>query len=271
MKKFSYFSIPYAIFLGIFVVVPILVLLLLSVTNSNGLDFSNASLTMNNIFGVFDMVYVEAFGNSVYVALWSTVVCFLIGYPVALIISNSKIKYKSAVLMCLILPMWSNMLLRIVAWEKIFYPVSILNSIGISLDLIGSMEAVIFVTATTYLPFMIFPIFTVLEKADKSLLEASNDLGVGKIKTFFYVTLPLSLKGVCSGVIMVFLPAATGFAVSERIGAGKIIMIGNIIEDMFTTAFNYNFGAILAIVVSVVITIAIVLFQKVDKDGETLL
>ncbi|MFI3329206.1 MAG: ABC transporter permease [bacterium] len=264
-------AIPYAIWLGILVFIPVMALLILTVTITNGLDFSNATFTLENFFKLTDPVYSQAFLNSIIVAFWTTIICFIIGYPVAYIISNSKIKYKSAVLMLIILPMWSNMLLRIVAWEKIFYPVSIINNIGLSLDLIGSIEAVIFVTVTMYLPFMIFPIFTILEKSDKSLIEASNDLGVGKIKTFLFVTFPLSLKGVCSGVIMVFLPAATGFAVSERIGAGKITMIGNIIEDMFTTAFNYNFGALLAIVVSVVITISVVLFQKVDKDGETLL
>ncbi len=271
MKKLNKLAIPYAIWLGILVVIPVIALLVLSVTKTNGLDFKEFGFTLDNFSQLIDPVYLQALLNSIYVAFWTTIICFVVGYPVAYIISNSKIKYKSAVLMCLILPMWSNMLLRIVAWEKVFYPVSILNQFGISLDLIGSIEAVIFVTVTMYLPFMIFPIFTILEKSDKSLIEASNDLGVGKIKTFLLVTLPLSLKGVCSGVIMVFLPAATGFAVSERIGAGKITMIGNIIEDMFTTAFNYNFGALLAIVVSIVITVAVVLFQKVDKDGETLL
>lgn len=271
MKKLNKLAIPYALWLGVLVFIPVMALLLLAFTFTNGLDFSDSSFTFDHVLQLVDPVYAQALTNSIIVAFWTTVICFIIGYPVAYIISNSKIKYKSAILMLIILPMWSNMLLRIVAWEKIFYPVSIINKLGISLDLIGSIEAVIFVTVTMYLPFMIFPIFTILEKSDKSLIEASNDLGVGKIKTFLFVTLPLSLKGVFSGVIMVFLPAATGFAVSERIGAGKITMIGNIIEDMFTTAFNYNFGALLAIVVSVVITIAVVVFQKVDKDGETLL
>lgn len=271
MKKFKKFAIPYAIFLSILVIIPVLVLFVLSFTTTNGLDFSDFSFTLDNLKNILDPVYAKAFSNSIYVAVVTTIICFLIGYPVAYIISKSQTKYKYAILMCLILPMWSNMLLRIVAWENIFYPISILNKIGISLDLIGSMQAVIFVTVTTYLPFMIFPIFTILEKADKSLLEASDDLGVGKVKTFFLVTLPLSIKGICSGVIMVFLPAATGFAVSERIGGGNITMIGNIIEDMFITAFDYNLGAILAIVVSVVITISVVVFQKIDKEGETLL
>lgn len=264
-------SIPYLIWMSILVFIPVGVMIVLAFSITDGLDFSNITFTFNNVVSVLDYIYVQALSNSLIVAFWTTIISFLIGYPVAYIISNSKLEHKMAVLMCLVLPMWSNMLLRIVAWENIFYPVSFINNIGISLDLIGSIEAVIFVNVTMYLPFMIFPIFTILEKMDKSLLEASNDLGVGKIKTFFLVTLPLSLKGVFSGVIMVFLPAATGFAVSERIGAGKITMIGNVIESMFKRAFNYNLGAILAIFVSVIIIIAVILFQKIDKEGETLL
>lgn len=264
-------ALPYFIWLCILVAVPFGIMLVLAFTKSEGLDFSEAYFTFSNFIKLADSVYLNALLNSLNVAFWTTLISFLIGYPVAYIVSRSNLRHKMAILMCLVLPMWSNMLLRIVAWEKVFYPVSILNNIGISLDLIGTNFAVIFVSVTMYLPFMIFPIFTILEKTDKSLVEASKDLGVPSILTFFKVTFPLSLKGVCSGVIMVFLPAATGFAVSERIGAGKVIMIGNIIESMFKRAFNYNLGAILSIFVAMIIMVAILLFQKVDKEGETLL
>lgn len=271
MKKFKYMAIPYFIWLCILVVIPLAVLFFLAFSITDGLDFSQMDLTFSNFVKLADPIYATALWNSFIIAIWTTILCFLIGYPVAYIISQSKIKHKMAILMCLILPMWSNMLLRIVAWEKVFYPNSILNMFGLSLDLIGSQSAVIFVSVTTYLPFMIFPIFTILEKMDKSLVEASKDLGVPNFKTFFKVTFPLSLKGVCSGVIMVFLPTATGFVISERIGAGQVTMIGNIIESMFKRAFNYNLGAVLSIFVAFIIMIAIILFQKVDKEGETLL
>ncbi len=271
MKKFKFMSLPYFIWLCVLVFIPVIIMLVLAFTKTDGLDFSSAKFTLKNFEELGNPIYIRSLFNSLKIAFLTTVVCVLVGYPAAYIISFSKIKRKMLVLLCMILPMWSNMLLRIVAWEKLFYEVSILNKIGISFNLIGSEGAVIFVNAITYLPFMIFPIFTILEKTDRSLIEASKDLGVPAYKTFFKVTLPLSLKGVFSGIIMVFLPAATGFAISERIGAGQILLIGNVIENMFKRAFNYNLGALLAIFVSVIITISVILLQKIDKEGETLL
>jgi spermidine/putrescine transport system permease protein len=167
------------------------------------------------------------------------------------------------VLLLLILPMWCNSMLRIISWYKLF------QSEGLqALHLAGSEGAVVFVTVTTYLPFMIFPIFTVLEKLDRSLIEASKDLGVSSPKTFLKVTLPLSLTGISSGVIMVFLPAATGFAISQTIGQGKVQLIGNVIQSVFEKN-NYNFGSLLSLIVSIVIIICIILFQKLQgKRGE---
>ncbi len=268
MKKFKFFAIPYLIWLSILIIVPVFLLLYLSLTKTNGLSFNSPTFTLKNFNELNNPIYLKAMLNSIFIATYSVIVCFLIGYPVAYFVSFSKIKNKMLILLCLILPMWSNMLLRIVAWEKIFYPKSILNSIGISLDLIGTMEAVVFVNAITYLPFMIFPIFTILEKMDRSLIEASNDLGVSSIKTFFKVTFPLSLKGVSSGVVMVFLPTATGFAITERIGGGKILLIGNVIENLYKQAFNYNLGALISLFLAIVMIIIVIIFQKIDKDGE---
>ena len=271
MKKFKKLSYPYIVWMFILVVVPIIAMLVLSFCETEGMDFSTIKFSLNSFKEVLDPLYLTAFWNSLKIAAVSTFFCFLIGYPVAYFISTSKIRHKMALIMVIILPMWSNMLLRIVAWEKVFYPSSILNMFGISLDLIGTEFAVIFGTITMYLPFMILPIFTVLEKIDKSLLEASSDLGVSKAKTFLKVVFPMSLKGVVSGTIMVFLPAATGFAICERLGGGKIIMIGNIIESMFKRAFNYSMGSLLSIIVLAVIMGVMAIMSKVDESGETLL
>lgn len=268
MKRFKWMAIPYFVWLGILVFIPVIILLVLSFANTNGVSFSGAEPTISNWIEVFDPVYTKAIYNSFKIALLTTLFCFLIGYPAAYIISFSNLKKKMVILLCLILPMWTNMLLRIIAWEKLFNPVNIL---GINWDLIGSEAAVIFVNVTTYLPFMIYPIYTILEKMDRSLVEASIDLGTPKWKAFLKVTFPLSLKGVCSGVIMVFLPTATGFAISERIGGGQILLIGNVIQNFFDKAFNFNLGSVVAIIVSIVIIIVVLLFQKVDKEGESLL
>lgn len=271
MNKFKPLAYPYLIWLFLLVVLPILVMLVLSFGQTDGFDFSTFHFTFENFVNLKETYYVEAFYNSIKIALISTIICFFIGYPVSYFISRSKLRHKMSIMMIIVLPMWSNMLLRIIAWEKVFFPSSILNVFGISLDLIGTEFAVIFGTVTMYLPFMILPIFTVLEKIDKSLFEASSDLGVGSVKTFLKVIFPMSLKGVFSGAVMVFLPSATGFAISERLGGGKIIMIGNIIENYFKRAFNYSMGSLLSIIILVVILGTIYALNKVDESGETLL
>ncbi len=261
MKRFKYFSIPYFVWLIILVVLPLVLMFALTFLKSDGVRLNGASLTMKNYQELTDFAYWEALWNSLVIAFWTTIICLLIGYPVAYFISFSNLKHKVLVLLCMILPMWCNSMLRILSWYKLFS-----SSLFSSFNLIGSKGAVIFVTVTTYLPFMIFPIYTILEKLDRSLIEASKDLGVPAWKTFFKITLPLSLDGAVSGMTMVFLPAATGFAISAIIGDGKVNMIGNIIENMFKTANNYNLGSLLSIFVSVIIIFVLLVLGKTKKE-----
>lgn len=265
MKIFKKFSIPYFIWLIVLVVLPLILMFVLTFFNTNGTNFNGANATIDNYLALTDITYWESIWNSLVIAFWTTVICFLIGYPVAYFISFSNFKNKMLILLCMILPMWCNSMLRILSWYKLFS-----SDLLSGLNLIGSQGAVIFVTVTTYLPFMIFPIFTVLEKMDRTLIEASKDLGLPAWKTFFKVSFPLSISGVSSGIVMVFLPAATGFAISAIIGDGKVNMIGNIIENMFKSANNYNLGSLLSIFVSIVIIIFVLLFSKSNKDGDLL-
>ncbi len=261
MKSFKSLAIPYFIWLLFLVIFPLVVMLILTFMSSNGVDFSNASASIESYARLNDISILKAIVNSLIVATITVVICVLLGYPVAYFLSFSKIKNKMLFLLLLILPMWSNSMLRIVSWLRLFS-----TDAFKALDLVGSYPAVILVTVTTYLPFMIFPIYTVLEKMDRSVIEASKDLGVTPIKTFFKVTLPLSLSGVGSGVIMVFLPAATGFAISQTIGQGKIRLIGNLIQSVFEKN-NYNFGSLLSILLSIII-IGIVLLFGLSKKKE---
>ena len=263
MKSFKKLSIPYFVWLAVLVVLPLLLMLILTFLRTDGSSLIGASATIDNFLELRDITYWEALWNSLVIAFWTTLICFLIGYPVAYFVSFSNIKHKALILLCMILPMWCNSMLRILSWYKLFS-----SDTFSALNLIGSKGAVIFVTVTTYLPFMIFPIYTVLEKMDRSLIEASKDLGVPAWKTFFKVTFPLSLSGVSSGIIMVFLPAATGFAISQIIGDGKVNMIGNIIENMFKTANNYNLGSLLSIFVSIIIIIFIIGLDKSQKGKD---
>lgn len=258
MKRFKGLAIPYFVWLVFLVVFPLILMFVLTFLSSNGMDFSNAEASLDAYQRLADPSILKALWNSLIVAFWTVIICVLLGYPTAYFISFSKIKHKMLLLLLLILPMWSNSMLRIVSWLRLF------STDGLSaLNLLGTTPAVIFVTVTTYLPFMIFPIYTVLEKLDRNLIEASKDLGVTPVMTFFKVTLPLSLSGVSSGIIMVFLPAATGFAISETIGQGKIRLIGNLIQSVFEKN-NYNFGSLLSIFVSIVIILLVLVFNKLQ-------
>ena len=261
MKRFKSFAIPYFVWLGLLVVVPLVLMLVLTFLQTDGMNLTGAQATLSNYAELTDITYWEALWNSLVIAFFTTVICLLVGYPVAYFVSFSNLKHKVLILLCMILPMWCNSMLRILSWYKLFS-----SDLLSGLNLIGSKGAVIFVTVTTYLPFMIFPIYTILEKMDRSLIEASKDLGVPAWKTFLKVTLPLSLDGVLSGMIMVFLPAATGFAISAIIGDGKVNMIGNIIENMFKTANNYNLRSLLSIFVSIIIVFFLVVLGKAKKE-----
>ncbi len=255
MKRFKALAIPYFVWLVFLVVLPIIVMLVLTFMSSNGMDFSSAQASLDAYARLADPSILKAIWNSLVVAFWTVIICIALGYPTAYFISFSNLKNKMLFLLLLILPMWSNSMLRIVSWLRLF------SMDGLAaLNLIGTNPAVIFVTVTTYLPFMIFPIYTVLEKMDRSLMEASKDLGVPAWKTFLKVTLPLSMSGVSSGIIMVFLPAATGFAISQTIGQGKVRLIGNLIQSVFEKN-NYNFGALLSILLSIIIIAIVVVFE----------
>lgn len=272
MKRFNRLAIPYLIWMMILVVLPLLIMVVLAFLDIKGIDFSDASFTLKNFNSTFNPVYIQAFFRSIKLAAITTVICILLGYPVSYIISKSNIRNKYLVLIILILPMWTNMLLRIQTLNRILLPEGFLkNTFGISTNLSGTEFSVILAMVMMYLPFMIFPIYTVLEKIDLSLLEASQDLGASKVKTFKKVTLPLSLKGVSSGIIMVFLPCAMGFTIPEIMSGGNMILIGTIIEQKFKQGTGYNVGSLISLVVLLLVFLALWIIGKIDEEGETLL
>jgi len=262
MKRFKGFAIPYFIWLAILVVLPIVVMLVLTFFKTDGSDFSTAVFSLEAYSRLADPSILKALLNSLYVAFMTVIICLILGYPTAYFISFSNIKHKLLILLIIIVPMWSNSMLRIVSWLRLLS-----TDTFKAMNIIGSNGAVIFVSVTTYLPFMIFPIYTVLEKLDRGLLEAAKDLGTPRFKSFLKITLPLSLSGIVSGVMMVFLPAATGFAISKAVGQGKIILIGNLLQSVFEKN-NFNFGSLLSLFVSISIIIIIVLFNLITPKKE---
>jgi spermidine/putrescine transport system permease protein len=248
----------------------------LSFMKIKGMSFRGAEFAFANFSCLFEKSIATGFSNSLKFSILTTAFCFALGYPVAYIVSKSKIKNRFLIMAILILPMWSNMLLRTTALANIFLPnnviTSMLSKVGIhvSLNIKGTELAILIGMISTYLPFMILPIYTVLEKIDVSLLEASDDLGANKFWTFWKVTFPISLKGVATGIILVFLPSASGFAIPRILGDGNYVLIGTTIENSFNNS-NYNFGSLLSLIIIIIITCALFFIAKVDKEGETLL
>lgn len=247
-------------------------MLVLSFTQTEGLDFSKLSFSLVNFKDICDPVYFNAYLNSIVLSFIASLFCLLIAFPIALsIIKIKNHKLRNIILVMFILPMWSNMLLRIISWEIVFSPNSILNAFGISFDLIGTHFAVVVGMISTYLPLMIFPIYTVLNKIDSSVIEASADLGATKAQTLKRVIIPLSLPGIYSGVTMTFLPSATNFALPERLSGGSINLLGNLINSNFGKTFNYGFGSLLSVILISIIFIVTIFINRKDKDGDLLL
>ncbi|MEG0712948.1 MAG: ABC transporter permease, partial [Niameybacter sp.] len=206
-------AIPYVIWSGIFVIVPVLIILYYSF-------FEKGVFTLNGYKQVFNPRYVNNIMDSVVIALISTVICLLLAYPLAMILSSKQISGKGVILLLVILPMWMNSLLRTYAWGYLLQDTGVVNNIleGIGLPTIQFLykkSAIVFGNVYNFFPFMVLPIYNVLCKIDQSVIEASYDLGADKITTFKKVILPLSMPGVVTGVVMVFMPALTTFLVSR--------------------------------------------------------
>lgn len=281
MNKFKKFSLPYLVWTILFTVIPLFLMIIFAISTVEQFSpytFNFADFSIN--FSHFTVLWSNTFSMSLlrsfYYAVIATFLCLIIGYPIALTISKMKCKYKFLLLLLFILPMWTNMLLRIQTINNLLKPNSFLSNVfGFSLDLSNFKSLKIIIVMTfVYLPFMILPIYTILEKNDPKLLEASSDLGAGPIKSFFKVTLPMSLKGVFSGITMTFLPAAMGFTIPQIVTDGdpNYVMIGQLIERQFMSSWpQFNVGSLMSLVILIFILGSLFLISKVDAEGETLI
>lgn len=276
-KKFARLSTPYLYWLYILALFPALFMFILMFLDiPEGLDISNGlKFTLENFKQLSEPSTLIAFGNSFLYAFITTILSILFGYLVAFRLFRSKFKNKFLVLVILILPMWTNILLRTESLAGFLNSngnvvLSLLGIKSAEFDLLGTPFAVIFGLFVTYVPFMIMPIFNSLEKIDKSIEEAALDLGLTETQKFFKVILPMSSKGIVTGSIMVFLPCLSGFAIPEILGRGNIVLIGNVIEASFKN-MSYTIGSLLAVIILVVILLSIFIVSKIDKEGETLL
>ena len=229
--------------------------------------------TLSNFSEVFTSETMKALGLSLALSLVSTIICLLLAYPLAMILAEKNVNQTSFIVLIFILPMWMNFLLRTFAWQTLLEKNGVINSILSflhlpALGIINTPAAIILGMVYNFLPFMVLPVYNVLIKIDKDVIEAARDLGASGVQTFWKVTLPLSLPGIVSGVTMVFIPALTTFVISDLLGGSKILLIGNVIEQEFKQLNNWNVGSAMSMVLMVFIILSMVLVNKYDKDGE---
>lgn len=272
MKKYS---IPYFFWLLLFVIFPMLLIGILAFTKGDMLNFSTFEFSLENFSRFFETTYLKILVNSCVLAFISTLLCFLIGYPTAFIISRTSTRIQGFLIMLFIIPMWMNFLLRTYAWLTLLGKNGLINKalrvIGLGpFELIYNDVAVVLGMIYNFLPFMVLPIYTVLSKIDKSLIEAAKDLGASKLQVFMRVIFPLSLSGVSSGIIMVFIPAMSTFVISNLLGGNKSMLIGNIIEQQFRFTGDWHFGSAISFILLVLMLVAIGVAVKtgIIKEGE---
>jgi len=248
--------------MGIFVVAPVIFVVVYAFTTTDG------QLTFDNFaaMGRFTSVFIRSFR----LAFISTVICILLGYPIAYILSREGKRLQRLMLMLIVLPMWMNFLLRTYAWMSILENTGLLNRflsfLGLpTLNIINTPTAVVIGMVYNFLPFMILPIYSVIVKIDRSLYEAAQDLGANTFSVFHKVVFPMSLPGVLSGVMMVFVPAVSTFVITQLLGGGMVMMLGDLIEMQFLgTAYNPQLGSAIALVMMFIV---IVFMYFVNRFG----
>lgn len=261
---------PYIVWMILFIVVPIILVLSYSITYK---DDAGLTFTLEHYKRFFDPLYINVLIHSMNLALVSTFICLMLGYPMAMIISKTSVRKRNMLILLFVIPMWMNFLLRTYAWMALLERSGLINKLLNLLhlptvNLMYTNGAVILGMVYNFLPFMVLPIYSVLIKIDKSLVEAAQDLGANELEVFLKVTLPLSLPGVISGFIMVFMPAITTFVISRLLGGGQFTLIGNLIEQQFLSAGDWNFGSAISILMLILILLSSVVMNKYDKDKE---
>lgn len=273
MKKFRQLTIPYIVWSVVMLLVPMLLIAFYSFIKQ-GNTIVHFSLTFDNYIRFFtDKDFLIILFRSLVIALKTTVLCLLIGYPVAYVIARSSEKVQSTLILAITIPMWINMLVRTYAWIGLLSaggPIAtILSWFGLGdKELLYTESAVLIGMVYNFLPYMILQIQSSLAKMDKSLLEAAADLGANKVQTFLRVTLPLSIPGVISGITLVFLPAVSAFFIPKLLGGGQYFLIGNVIENQFITVGEWNFGSAIAMIMAMVMMLLMMLVRKLDAKGQ---
>jgi len=277
-NKLSRLSVPYVIWMALFVIAPIIMVVIYAFSSATG------GATLENFAEMG--TYAVVFGRSFYLALIATVICLLIGYPVSYMMSKEGPRFQRLAMVLIMLPMWINFLLRTYSWMSILDNNGLLNNLFRAIGLIdlynnifgtniqyfqmlNTQGAVVLGMVYNYLPFMILPIYSVIVKLDRSLIEAARDLGANSFNVFRRVILPLSFPGILSGITMVFVPSVSTFAISKMLGGGTDLMLGDLIEQQFLGgAYNPQLGAAIALVMMVIVVVCMAIMNRFGEGEE---
>ncbi len=258
-------SAPYTVWMTVFIVVPMLLVGYFAFTDKAG------RFTMENILSVGQ--YSNVFLRSIWLGALATAISLGLGYPFAIIIARMGAKRQNVMVMLVMLPMWMNFLLRTYAWMTLLEDNGLINNALAAMGLprvhmINTAGAVVLGMVYNYIPYMILPLYSVLTKIDRSVIEAAQDLGANSVQVFLKVVVPLSMPGVISGVTMVFVPAVSTFIISKMLGGGGNLLIGDLIDMQFLgSAYNPNLGSAVSLVLMVIILICMGIMNQFD-DGE---
>ena len=269
MKSFKNLTIPYIVWISIMIVIPMLMIIVYAFSTL-GNDVATLHFTLGNFTKFFtDPDFLAILWKSLQIAFITTILCVLLGYPIAYCIARSGM--RGALILVVTLPQWINMLVRTYAWIGILSDNGLINNILVFFGfepqkLLYTNFAVILGMVYNFLPFMVLQIESSLAKMDNSLLEAANDLGANAVQRFLRVTLPLSLPGVISGITLVFLPSVSSFVIPKLLGGGGFMLIGNIIENQFITVGEWNFGSAISLIMTIIIVISMYFTRRLDKS-----
>ena len=259
---------PFIVWMVIFTLAPIVLVLIYSLTDASG------AFTLDNFAAFLDPIYINVLLRSIGMALLCTLICLLIAYPAAYFLSQKDIDKKGVLILLFIIPMWMNFLLRTYSWMFLLEKRGLINSFlglfGIGpFQMINTQGAIVLGMVYNFLPFMILPILSVLEKIDPKVIEAAQDLGANSFTVFRRVTFPLSLPGVLSGVTMVFIPSVSTFVISRLLGGGKSLLLGDLIEMQFMgTTYNPWLGSAIALVMMVIVLVCMAIMNRFGEGEE---
>ena len=266
MKR-SFFAWPYGVWMIVFTVLPLLFVAYYGFTDATG------ALSLDNWREFFTSGDLRTLWLSVRLALECTAVCLVVGYPAAAFLAGKDMSRHKTLFVLILLPMWMNFLLRTYAMRTMLQDNGLINAffeaVGIGRkQMLYTEGAVLLGMVYNYLPFMILPIYTCMKKMDRRVVEAAEDLGANPLQVFCKVSLPLSVPGIVSGITMVFMPAVTTFAISKLLGGGMTFLIGDMIDNMFMTLKNWQYGSTISMILLVVIIASVALLRKVDPDNQ---